>query len=84
MPLAKFRFDPVPVPKSRAAPRLAGDTDAFVASPVHRLRSGLAVLEDLEFEARADRYPGWFRIGFPLTSSALLWAAILWSVGLFG
>jgi hypothetical protein len=84
MPLAKFRFIPAPEPENRAAPRLAGEEDAFVASPVHALQSGLAVLEQSRTDLREDRYPGWFRLGFPLVSSALLWSAILWSVGLIG
>ncbi|MDF8335256.1 hypothetical protein [Novosphingobium cyanobacteriorum] len=84
MPLAKFRYIPAPEPENRAAPRLAGDEDTFVASPVHALQSGLAVLEQSQSELRADRYPGWFRLGFPLVSSVLLWGGILWSVGLIG
>lgn len=82
MPLAKYRYVPAPEPENRAAPRLAGDQDGFVASPVHRLQSGLAVLEDLDPELRDDRYPGWFRLAFPLVASGLLWVAILWSARL--
>lgn len=82
MPLAKYRYVPAPEPETRAAPRLAGEADRFVASPVHRLQSGLAVLEELEQRADDDRYPGWFRLAFPIVSSAALWAAILWAAGL--
>lgn len=77
MPLAKFRYVPAPEPEKRSAPRLADQEDPFVASPVHALVSGLTILEDSENEPDEFRYPGWFRLGFPLASSALLWAAIL-------
>lgn len=82
MPLARFRHIPAPEPENHAAPRLADDGDLFVASPVHHLQSGLSVFEDLEHPLADDRYPGWFRLGFPLAASAALWGAILWGVGL--
>ena len=86
MPQPKFRAPDyvgfVPETEAARVARLAGAGDTPVYSPVHRLQSELAV-----FERRArdeDHYPGWFRMGLPIASSAALWAAILWGVGLLG
>ena len=66
-----------------AAARLA-DAEAVPApSPVHRLQAGLAQLTTPEATPVAGLYPGWFRLTFPLATSAILWAAILWGVGVF-
>lgn len=84
MPLAKYRYVPAPEPELRAAPWLASEADRAVASPVHLLQSGLAAFAEAGQQAKDDRYPGWFRLGFPLVSSAFLWSLILWGAGLFG
>ncbi len=51
---------------------------------MHRLQAELAQLttppEAVAGLAAEVAYPGWFRICFPLASSLLLWAAILWGV----
>ena len=63
------------------AARLADDSAIPAASPVHRLQADLAQ-RTAPLDARAEgRYPGWFRIGFPLGASVLLWAAIIWGLG---
>ncbi|MFM9936646.1 MAG: hypothetical protein ACKVOL_10675 [Novosphingobium sp.] len=67
-----------------AAARLADDLAVPAPSPVHRLQDSLAQLIMPE-EVPADvLYPGWFRLAFPIASSLLLWAGILWGVGIFG
>jgi hypothetical protein len=74
-----------------AAARLADDQAAPSPSPVHRLQAELAQLTEPVLapgEVGAEGlgeglYPGWFRLAFPLVSSAMLWAAILWGVGIF-
>lgn len=85
MPQPKFRIPDrggfVPDIETQRAARLAGAGDRPVHSPVHRLQSELAVFEAPE--RQAHHYPGWFRLAFPVASSAVLWAAILWGVGLF-
>lgn len=64
--------------------RLADDLAVPAPSPVHRLQAELAQLttppETVAGLAAEVAYPGWFRICFPLASSLLLWAAILWGV----
>jgi hypothetical protein len=45
---------------------------------VHQLQAGLAQLTAPPWPAADPLYPGWLRIAFPLASSALLWAALLW------
>lgn len=82
MPLAKRRLVPEKAEKKADPLRVAGDQDSFVESPVHRLQSGLSVFEQDDAAVHVDRYPGWFRVGFPLLASAGLWAAILWSIKL--
>ena len=72
-----------PQPPAPAA-RLADDLAVPAPSPVHRLQAELAQLttppEAVAGLAAEVAYPGWFRICFPLASSLLLWAAILWGV----
>lgn len=67
--------------------RLAGEGDVAVVSPVHRLQHELAIFEQgaamaggAQVARRPDLYPGWFRVGFPIGASALLWAAIAWGI----
>ena len=67
-----------------ASARLAGDHDAFVASPVHRYQSELSAFAATGEVPTDDRYPGWFRLGFPVAASGLLWFTILKLTGLFG
>ncbi|WP_421839117.1 hypothetical protein [Novosphingobium sp.] len=58
--------------------RLADELAVPAPSPVHQLQAELVQLT-VSPEAEADQlYPGWFRLAFPLASSLLLWAAILW------
>jgi len=47
-------------------------------SPVHRLQADLLQRTALHEPEAEPLYPGWLRIGFPLASSVLLWALILW------
>lgn len=64
-----------------AAARLADVSAVPAASPVHRLQADLAQLT-APLDARAEGlYPGWFRVSFPLGASVLLWAAIIWGLG---
>jgi hypothetical protein len=65
---------------SAVAPRLADDLAAPAASPVHRLQAELVQLTRQVEPSAEMLYPGWFRLGFPIISSALLWAAILWGL----
>jgi hypothetical protein len=81
MALPQFRLPPVVDLDEHAAPRLAGKHDAYVASPVHGLQAGLSVFEAAVEAPAEPRYPGWFRLGFPVVISGALWAAILWAVG---
>ena len=78
--------EPVREAGKPATARLADDQAVPMPSPVHRLQAGLAQLTSPEEaspeQERVDTlYPGWFRLAFPLAASAVLWAAILWSVG---
>ncbi len=86
MPQPKFRVSDqagfAPEAEAARSARLAGVGDAPVYSPVHRLQSELAIFEAPERDS--DHYPGWFRVSFPIASSAALWAAILWGVGWLG
>ena len=63
-----------PVPPARLADELA----VPAPSPVHQLQAGLAQFAAPPGPAAEPLYPGWLRIAFPLASSALLWAALLW------
>ncbi len=64
-----------------AVARIADDFAVPAASPVHRLQAELAQLTT-PADARAEGlYPGWFRIGFPLGASPLLWTVIIWGLG---
>lgn len=64
---------------SASVARLADELAVPAPSPVHQLQAELVQLT-LSAEAEAEQlYPGWFRLVFPLASSLLLWAAILWS-----
>ncbi len=92
MKLAKFQPVAFPDPRDSAAAvaenpaaaRLAADDDAFVASPVHRLQSELSVFASGAELPAGDRYPGWFRLGFPVAASGLLWFGILRLTGVVG
>lgn len=66
-----------PAPSSPAA-RLADELAVPAPSPVHQLQAELVQLTTPADPQVERLYPGWFRLGFPLVSSALLWAAILW------
>lgn len=71
------RVQPFTSPTARLADELA----VPAPSPVHQLQAELLQRTALaEVEAEAP-YAGWFRLAFPLASSALLWAGILWGVG---
>lgn len=89
MPMPKLRpaFERFYDPEGEAArvARLAGDGDIPVTSPVHRLQHELSILEQGEVQSHAlatgvQLYPGWFRVAFPVGTSALLWAAIIWGI----
>jgi hypothetical protein len=67
-----------------ASARLAGDRDPFVASPVHRLQSDLSAFVGAGEQPVVERYSGWFRLGFPVAASSLLWIVILRLTGLVG
>lgn len=67
-----------------AGARLADDQAVPIPSPVHRLQAGLAQLTTPEEVRTEVLYPGWFRLAFPIASSVILWAGILWGVGIFG
>lgn len=61
-----------------ATARLADDLAVPAPSPVHQLQAELLQLTLPEAAESEELYPGWFRLAFPIASSALLWAAILW------
>ncbi|WP_353229447.1 hypothetical protein [Novosphingobium sp.] len=90
MPLRQYRFFPDTDPADdgdaggppRVLPRLAGDHDDFVASPVHELQENLWAFTDTVPEADLQLYPGWVRLAVPVVSSAALWALIFWVVSL--
>lgn len=65
-----------PLPQARLADELA----VPAPSPVHQLQAELAQLTLPPDRVPEPGYPGWFRLGFPLASSVLLWAVILWGV----
>ena len=81
MPLRKFRYFPEDHDDTAAAPRLAADHDAFVASPVHRMHENLWSFAESAPEARPGLYPGWLRLTFPLAASGGLWCGIFWLLG---
>lgn len=67
---------------SASVARLADELAVPARSPVHQLQAELAQLT-LSPEADAEQlYPGWFRLAFPLASSLILWAVILWGASL--
>lgn len=66
-----------PIPISPAA-RLADELALPAPSPVHQLQAELVQLTAPPQAEEEVLYPGWFRLAFPLGSSLLLWAAILW------
>jgi len=68
-----------------AAPtaRLADELAVPARSPVHQMQAELLQLTLPEHVEAEDLYPGWFRLAFPITSSALLWAAIIWGASRF-
>jgi len=70
---------PESAPATPAPPARLADEQAVPApSPVHQLQAGLAQLTAPPEPEAEPLFPGWFRLGFPLVSSVLLWAAILW------
>ncbi len=75
--------DPLREAGKPAAARLADDLAVPAPSPVHRLQADLAQLTTPEAVAADRLYPGWFRLIFPLSASAMLWAVILWGVAVF-
>ncbi|MBX9885056.1 MAG: hypothetical protein K2X68_08795 [Novosphingobium sp.] len=78
-PAAAPRALHTPAPSSPAA-RLADELAVPAPSPVHRLQADLAQLT-APADLPADQlYPGWFRLGFPIASSALLWSVLLWGI----
>jgi hypothetical protein len=66
--------------ESGVTARLADDLAVPAASPVHRLQAELVQFTRQVEPAAEPLYPGWFRLGFPVASSVLLWAAILWGL----
>lgn len=72
---------PAAAPSSHPPTARLADEQAIPApSPVHRMQAELAQLTQPQEQPVEAVYPGWFRIGFPLASSVLLWMAILWGV----
>lgn len=80
-PAAAPGAHPVPASASAAA-RLADEQAVPAPSPVHQLQAELVQLTTPADPVAEPLYPGWFRVAFPLVSSALLWAAILWGASL--
>ncbi|NML93223.1 hypothetical protein [Novosphingobium olei] len=89
MPMPKLRPSPEryldPAGEAARVARLAGDGDVPIVSPVHRLQHELSMFERGEVAAAAAadgeyRYPGWFRVAFPVGASAVLWSAIIWGI----
>ncbi|MEI6643558.1 MAG: hypothetical protein WCL10_16100 [Novosphingobium sp.] len=71
-------------PAKDASPaRLADELAVPAPSPVHQLQAGLAQLTTPPEPLTDELYPGWMRVAFPVASSALLWAAIVWGVSRF-
>lgn len=96
-PLPESAVPAVPAASSFAAPtafpapgrplppaRLADELAVPAPSPVHQLQAGLIQLTAPPEPVAEQLYPGWFRLGFPILSSALLWAVILWGTGQLG
>jgi len=78
------RVDVLPAPAKAAGPaRLADDLAVPAPSPVHRMQAGLAQLTTPPEPLAEALYPGWVRVAFPLASSAVLWALILWGASRF-
>ncbi|GEN99796.1 hypothetical protein NSE01_16290 [Novosphingobium sediminis] len=69
----------LPPPSARLIDELA----VPAASPVHQLQAELLQLTQPEEPQAEELYPGWFRLAFPIASSAFLWAAILWGASHF-
>lgn len=79
-PPAPAREAPPAPPSGAAVPRLADELAVPAPSPVHQLQAELVQLTTPPDAETEQLYPGWFRLAFPLGSSLLLWAAILWGV----
>lgn len=77
---AGAQAQPLAAPGASPAARLADELAVPAPSPVHQLQAELAQLTAPADSVAEPLYPGWFRLGFPLVVSALLWAAILWGV----
>lgn len=70
----------LPFPQARLADELA----IPAPSPVHQLQAELVQLTRTPEPAPEPSYPGWFRLGFPITVSVVMWAAILWGASRLG
>ncbi|WP_298189274.1 hypothetical protein [Novosphingobium sp.] len=70
-------------PSAAPTARLADDLAVPAPSPVHKLQAGLVHLTTPAAPQAEPLYPGWFRLGFPLGASVLLWAGILWGASRF-
>lgn len=81
MGLRKYSFHPEYGADSLPPPRLASETDGFVASPVHGLQRNLWAFAAEPAEPEIKPFPGWVRLAFPLVASGVLWMAIFWSLG---
>ena len=70
-------------PSAAPTARLADELAIPAPSPVHKLQAELVHMTTPAAAEAEPLYPGWFRLGFPLGASALLWAGILWGAGRF-
>ena len=77
MGLRKYSFHPEYGVESTPQPRLATETDGFVASPVHGLQRNLWAFAAEPTEPEIKPFPGWVR----LIASGGLWMLIFWSLG---
>lgn len=70
-------------PSASPAARLADDLAVPTRSPVHQLQAELLQLTLPDHIEPEVLYPGWLCLAFPIASSALLWAAIIWGASHF-
>ena len=68
------------MPVAAAQARLADELAVPAPSPVHQLQAELIQRTAPDETVAEPLYPGWLRVAFPVGSSLVLWAAIVWGV----
>ena len=82
-----FNQPPIVVDRPVKGPRAANHVDSPIASPVHMLQDKLQRLDDPNdggesaYAYNVNKAPPWVRMALPVSLSIVLWAGILYAVG---